>query len=64
MLKEKSFHAIKLNSISVKKGNILIALSDYIVSKDDSEAKFTYTGGMQYVHSYNRGNDFKQGFAQ
>lgn len=45
-------HAIKLNPVGVDRGDIVIILSDYIVTKDDKEAKFSYAGGMEYVFNF------------
>ena len=45
-------HAIKLNPISVDRGRVVIVLSDYIITKDNREAKFAYGGGREYVFNY------------
>jgi hypothetical protein len=48
-----SLHAIKLNPVGVDRGNVVIILSDYIVTKDNKEARFAYGGGRKYVFAYN-----------
>jgi hypothetical protein len=45
-------HAIKLNPVGVDQGDIIVNLSDYIVTKGNKEAKFSYGGGREYVFSY------------
>ena len=49
---EPSFHAVKLHSIRIKNGNIIIPLSDYIVTKGSEGAIFSYGGGKEYIFSY------------
>lgn len=50
---DMGLHAIKLNPVEVNKGNIIIILSDYIVTKSNREVKFAYGGGIKYMFNYN-----------
>jgi hypothetical protein len=53
-----ALHAIKLNPVSVDRGDIVVILSDYIVTKVKKETKFAYGGGREYVFNYDSKRQF------
>ena len=51
---DETLHAIKLHPIVIENGEIVITISDFIISKRNNETMFSYSGGIQYYFAYNK----------